>query len=72
MLGCRNMMPDLSNLSYFPEDKKEISIYLFWEKDIIALAKKSIQIMRYTGYFFLFLEGLLMSIHIFFNFFFEK
>ena len=47
-------MPDLSNLSHFPEDKLEISVYLSWDKDFIALAKKSIQIMIYI--FFLFLE----------------
>ena len=39
-------MLDLSNLSHFPEDKKEISIYLFRDKDFIDLAKKSVQIMR--------------------------
>ena len=32
-------MLDLSNLS--------LSIYLFWDKDFIALAKNCIQIMRY-------------------------
>ena len=39
---------------HFPEDMKEISIYLSWDKDFIALAKKSIQIIRYI--FFLFLK----------------
>ena len=47
-------MPDLSDLSYIPEDKYEISVYFSWDKDFIALAKKSIQIMTYI--FFLFLE----------------
>ena len=44
----------LANLSHFPENKLEISIYLSLDKDFIhvALVKKSIQIMR----FFLFLE----------------
>ena len=35
-------MPDLSNLSHVPEVKLEISIYLSWDKDFIALAKKSV------------------------------
>ena len=49
-------MPDLSNLSYFPEDKLEISIFLSWDKDFIAIiAKKSIQITIYI-YIFLILE----------------
>ena len=43
--GCGNTMPDLSNLSHFPENKQEILIYLVWDKEFIALAKKSIQIM---------------------------
>ena len=30
----------MPNLSHFPEDKQEISIYLYWDKDSIALAKK--------------------------------
>ena len=47
-------MPNLSNLSHFTKDKLEISIYLSWDKDFIALAKASIQIMR--NIFFLFLE----------------
>ena len=34
-------------LSHFPEDKQEISIHLSWDKDFTALAKKSIQVMRY-------------------------
>ena len=38
-------MPDLSNLSHFPEVK--ISIYLSRDEDFIAPAKKSIQILRY-------------------------
>ena len=67
-------MPDLSNMSNFPEEikalskkfqfrikqefqfriKQEISIHLSWDKEFMALAKKSIQIMIYI--FFLFLE----------------
>ena len=47
-------MPDLTNLPFFPEEKKEFSIYLSWDKDFIGLANKSIQIMIYI--FFLFLE----------------
>ena len=42
--GCANTMADLPNLSNSPEDKKEISSYLSWNKDFIALAKKNIQI----------------------------
>ena len=50
--GCGNTMPDLSNLSHSPEDKYEISIYLSWDKDFIALAKKNIQIIRlFFSYF---------------------
>ena len=37
-------MPYLSILSHFPE---EISVYLSWDENFIALAKKSIQIMIY-------------------------
>ena len=47
--SCGNNMPDLSN---FLKDKQEISIYLSWEKDFIAPAKKSIL----SIYFFFFLE----------------
>ena len=46
-------MPDLSNLSNFPEDKLEISAYLSWDKNFIDLAKKSMQIMRYSVFSFL-------------------
>ena len=46
-------MPDLSKFSHVPEDKKKNSIYLSWDKDFIALAKKTIQIMRYIFFFFL-------------------
>ena len=57
MQGFGNTMSNLS------EDKSEISIYFSMDKDFIALAKESIQIMRYI--FFLFLEedtkALLMS-----------
>ena len=51
-------MPDLSNLPHFTEDKYEISVYMYlaWDKDFIALAKKSIHIMTYMYTFFLFLE----------------
>ena len=28
--GCGNTMSDLSNLSHFPKEKSEISIYLSW------------------------------------------
>ena len=49
--GYGNTMPDLSNLSHRPMDKQEISMYLLWDKDFIALASKSIQIMRYFSYF---------------------
>ena len=45
--GCGNTMPNLPNLSHFPEDKWEISIYLSWDKDFRAVAKKNIQIMIY-------------------------
>ena len=73
----------MPGLSHFPEDKKEISIYLSWDKDFIAPAKKSIQIMRYIFFYFLkenicceySLEAPLMSTHnisFFFFFFFEK
>ena len=52
-----------NTMSNLPEDKSEISIYFSMDKDFIALAKESIQIMRYI--FFLFLEedtkALLMS-----------
>ena len=58
MQGCGNTMPALSNLSRFLEDKLEISIHLSWDKDFIALAKKTIQIMRYI--FFLFLENIML------------
>ena len=44
----------LVQLVLFPEEKKDVSMYLCQDKDFIALAKKSIQIMRYI--FFLFLE----------------
>ena len=37
-------MHNMSNLSNFPEDKEEISVYLSCDKDSIALAKKSVQI----------------------------
>ena len=52
--GCGNTIPDLSNLSHFPEGKSEISIYLSWDKDFIVLAKNSCQIIRYN--FFLFFK----------------
>ena len=39
-------MSDMSNLSDYPEDKYKKSIYLSWDKDFIALAKKTFQIMR--------------------------
>ena len=39
-------------MSHFPEDRQEITVS--WDKDFMALAKKSIQIMR--SIFFLFLE----------------
>ena len=45
-------MSDMSNLSHFPDDKLDISIYLYWGKEFIALAKKSIQIMRYICFLF--------------------
>ena len=31
-------MPDFSNVSDFPEDKQKISVYLYLDKDFIALA----------------------------------
>ena len=42
---CGNTMPDLSNFSHFPEDKyKNFNLHVL-DKDFIALAKKSIQII---------------------------
>ena len=44
-------MPDFSNLSHLPEDKKEISVYLSWDKDFIALAGlHSSSYEEYPGY----------------------
>ena len=60
MQGCGIAMPDLSNLSHFPEDNLQISIYLSWDKDIIALAglhsSSYIEYPDYDIYFFLFLK----------------
>ena len=49
--GSGNTMP---YWSHFTEDTLEISVYLSWDKDLIALAKKGIKIISYI--FFLFLE----------------
>ena len=43
MQGCGHTMP---NLFHFFEDKQEIN--LSWDKDFIALAKKSIQIINFS------------------------
>ena len=46
-------MPDLSDLSNFPDDKQEISVLLVLGQGIlIALAKQSSQIMRYIFSYF--------------------
>ena len=45
--GCEKNIPILFSLSPFPKVKSEILLYLSWPKDFIALAKKSIQIMRF-------------------------
>ena len=42
----------MSTLSHFPEDKYEISIYLFWDKDFIALANSE-EYPDYEMYIFL-------------------
>ena len=35
--GLWNYYDQLVELSCFPEDKEEISIYLSWDKDLVAL-----------------------------------
>ena len=42
-------MPDLSSLSHFPKNKflSKMPVYLSGDKDFIALAKESIQILIY-------------------------
>ena len=45
----------MPNLPHFPEVQSEISVYLSWDKEFIALAKKSIQIMIYTFFLSYFL-----------------
>ena len=53
-------MPDLSSLSHFPEDKQDISIYLSWDKEFVALpglhGSSNEEYPDYDIYFFLFLE----------------
>ena len=39
-------------MSHFPENKQEFSIYLSWDKNFIARAKKSIQILRHIFSYF--------------------
>ena len=51
--GLWNYHDQLVELSRFPEDKEEISIYLSWDKDLVALpelynSSTSIQIMIYS------------------------
>ena len=51
MQGYGNTMPDMSSLSHFPVDRNQFTCHR--TKDFIAVAKKTIQIMRYIFIVFL-------------------